>query len=373
MKIRSSFFIDFNILDENLSKLKFLAPNNKIIFMIKANAYGHGMVRIVKFAVEQLGITEFGCATIDEAKILRRVLPKHIFDIYVFSDVQINTKSSSEFYLNSRTLPVISSLEDLEYILDDHDFRHMPLCLKFNTGMNRLGIELEQQDEVIKLLKHHDKKEIYHLFSHFSSASLSVKKKRPREQYDNFLELKQNLKSSSIEIKYSSMANSGAIEQQFSLDETHVRPGLMLYGPSALLNPNITTTPWSGKLIGRLETYILKTFEVKRGTPVGYGGTIAHDDGMVAVLALGYGDGISTEFQGKKLQYLNHAGTVLGRVNMDMLQLFFPRSQNCPLRAGDRFLMWGHDPEYFRNLCQQLKMIPYELLCQLTVRVPRMY
>jgi alanine racemase len=327
------------------------------------------MVPVVKYAVEKLGVTEFGCATVGEAKALRSALPKHKFDIYVFSDVQIELKRSSELYLNQRILPVLSSVEDLEFLLGQHDFRHFPICLKFNTGMNRLGIELEQLDEVVTLLQQAGRREIYHLFSHFATASLSIQNKRPQMQYENFRQLKQDLKAGGIEIRYSSMANSGAIEQQFALEETHIRPGLMLYGPSAVVGES----GWSGELIGSLKTYVIHTFKVKKGTPVGYGGVLAQDDGVVALLALGYGDGIPTYFQGAYLQYGEFRGRVLGRVNMDMFQLFFSKKEECPIKAGDSFTMWGHDSHYFASLCQQLNVIPYELLCQLTTRIPRYY
>lgn len=373
MRFHTDFNVDFKILDANVSKLKNIAPKNNILFMVKANAYGHGLVPVVKFAVENLGITEFGCATSGEAKILRQALPKHKFEIYVFSDVQIEFKNCSELYLNQRILPVLCSIEDLTYVLHNNDFRHFPLCLKFNTGMNRLGIEVKDQQKVVDLLKKYNRKEIYHLFSHFSSTLLSVKKQRSQLQYSRFIELKNNFKASGIEIQYSSMANSGAIEQEFALEETHIRPGLMLYGPSSLLDQSIVENPWNAQLVGYLKTYVLQTFEVTRGTPIGYGGTPAYDDGIVALLAIGYGDGIPTYFQGAHLKHYNFEGRVLGRVNMDMMQLFFPKSQKCTIKSGDSFCLWNHDPAIFRELCKQLNVIPYELMCQLMTRISRTY
>jgi len=373
VRSHTEFSVDFSILDSNVRKLRSIAPGNKIIFMVKANAYGHGLVPVVQFAVEKLGISEFGCATSGEARTLRYSLPKLEFDIFVFSDLQIELERSSELYLNNRVMPVLSKIEDLKYVLERSDFRHFPLCLKFDTGMNRLGLPIEQQDKVITLLKSYGRSDIYHLFSHFSSTSLSVEKKRTKSQYDKFQQLKDRFKKAGIEVKNSSMANSGAIEQRFALEETHIRPGLMLYGPSALLDQSIAKQPWDGKIVGELRTYVIQTFEVKRGAPVGYGGTPAFDDGTVALIALGYGDGIPTYFKGAKLKHNEFNGRILGRVNMDMIQLFFPSLEKCTIKAGDSFSLWGHDANYFRDLCQQLNVIPYELMCQLLPRVPRSY
>ncbi len=373
MRSRTQFSINLSILADNVERLRRIAPHNRILFMVKANAYGHGMVPIVKFAVENLGINEFGCATMEEARVLRQELPQHHFDIYVFSDVQIELKKSAELYLNHRILPVLSSLEDLEFVLQHSEFKFFPLCLKFNTGMNRLGIALEDVEYVITLLRRYERKEIFHLFSHFASASHSVKNKRTVAQLDRFNTLKQEFIAAGIDVNFSSISNSGAIEQEFGLEHTHIRPGLMLYGPSALAQPGLVETPWQGELIGKLETYVIRTFDVVRGMPIGYGGTPTYDDGKIALLALGYGDGIPTYFQKATLYYREYAGRVLGRVNMDMLQLFFSQKQNCPIKGGDAFVMWGHDPLFFTELCQQLNVIPYELLCQLTSRIPRIY
>lgn len=373
MRLKTGFHIDLGILKKNVEKLRARAPHNKILFMVKANAYGHGVVPIVRYCVEELGIREFGCAATGEARQLRRELPDLEFDIFVFSDVQLELRFSKELYLNQRILPVISSLNDLEEILQDRDFKFFPLCIKFNTGMNRLGIPFEQNLEVIDLLKKYGRDSVYHLLSHFCCASQSIKNKRTQLQYERFLNIKQSFQEQGIKIENSSMANSGAIEQNFALEETHIRPGLMLYGPSAL-NPGVESSlPWQGELIGSFKTYVISSFQVQRGTPVGYGGTIIHDDGTIALLAAGYGDGLPTYCQGAPMFFHNYEGKVFGRVNMDMMQIFFPKSSNCPIKTGDHFLLWGDSRERFDYLCQSLKVIPYELLCLVSSRIPRLY
>ena len=231
-----------------------------------------------------------------------------------------------------------------------------------------------QVEEVIKKIKHHGRKSIYHLMSHFSSASLNMKKsKRNVEQKERFLKLKNDFLAAGIDLERTSLANSGAIEQKAGLEETHIRPGLMIYGPSSLIKPERPYGHWKGELISRLETYIIRVFPVDRGTPIGYGATPVSGDGFIAVIALGYGDGFLTRFQGATIPYQGFEGKIVGRVNMDMAQVFFPKEAERVLKAGNIFTVWDHDSDRFLDFSEQTGTIPYELFCQLTSRVPRIY
>lgn len=372
MRERTQFSIDLSILSQNFEKLKILAPKNKVLFMVKANGYGHGMIPIVQYSFEHLGINEFGVATLGEALALRDALGQYPFDIYVFSDVQIELETHHEKYLNRRIIPVLSGMKDFEFFLSNDAFTYFPLCLKFNTGMNRLGLSMESLPEIIKKLKGHGRKEIFHLITHFACISGPADHKLNLEQIKNFEEIKRTFKNSGINLNHTSISNSGAIEQGVGLENTHIRPGLMLYGPSSMARQYAHLSNWNGQCIGRLDTYVIRIFKVNKGDPIGYGGTLVPRDGYIAIIALGYGDGFSTKYQSVKLQYKDRSYEVFGRVNMDMAQLFIDE-RSCPLKEGDHFTIWGHDPEDVLNICQQMNSIPYELFCQLSVRIPREY
>jgi alanine racemase len=374
MKFRSRLNIDLSIFSSNLNCLKEIAPSNDILFMVKADGYGHGSKSIVSFSYNELNIKEFGTATLEEALVLRRELSKEELELYVFSDLQISEKSNIELYLNQRIIPVISNINDLQIFLNASDFSHFPLVLKFNTGMNRLGFDLEETESVIKLIKKSGRSSIDHLMSHFSSSSLSMNKnKRNIYQKEKFVELKSQLKGSGISINKSSLSNSGAIIQKSGLEESHIRPGLMLFGPSSILPSLREKYPWSGKIISKLETYIIRTYPVEKGCPVGYGATPCPDNGIIAIIALGYGDGFLTRSQGSTITFKGHQGKVVGRVNMDMAQIFFDKSAAQDLRAGELFIVWGHNQEHFLDFAEQSGAIPYELFCQLSSRIPRIY
>jgi len=374
MRFRSRHYIDLSLLEENFNQLKTIAPKNEVVFMVKADAYGHGAVPIVRYACSELGIKEFGCATLGEAIRLREELFDLEFEVYVFSDVQLALKECAEIYLNRRIIPVISNEEDFDFIISHSEFHRFPISLKFNTGMNRLGIDYDRASVIADKLLAHGRKDVFHLLTHFSSASLSMKtNKRNILQRERFQEVKKVMIEKGLVLERTSISNSGAIEQQYGLDETHIRPGLMMYGPTSLIPKYEKEGVWKGRIISRLETYVIRTFEVERGQPIGYGATPCPEKGVVAIIALGYGDGFSTRYLGAHINHNGHEGKVCGRVNMDMAQIFFPNANIKDFKQGEPFTVWDHDTDKFNRFSIETKTIPYEIFIHLTTRVPKVY
>jgi alanine racemase len=374
MRFRSRLVVDLAQLGTNVSLLKEQYDHHQILFMVKADAYGHGMVSIVRYAVCELAIKEFGCATIGEALTLRTELPDLEFDIYVFSDVQIELQVCTELYLHRRIIPVISNRQDLEFLLEHNDFRHFPLILKFNTGMNRLGINDDQVSDVIRMIKKSGRSSIYHLMTHFATADEDLAQHTLGIKQQNVFEnLVREFQTQGIQIERTSRANSGALEQLAGFQDSHIRPGLLLYGPHSVKPDLREKSWWRGQLLSQLETYIINVFKVKKGDTIGYGATHVQNDGVIAVIALGYGDGFSTRYQGVTLKHAGHNGVVMGRVNMDMAQVFFPLQAFEDLKVGEKFVIWNHEVEPFMNLAQQSQTLTYELFCQLSSRVPRIH
>lgn len=374
MRYQTKFYVDLNILRENISKIKNICPKNKIIFMVKGDAYGHGMIPVTRFVCEELKIREFGCASLGEAKKLRDELSDLDFEVFVFSDTNLEFQSCAEMYLENKITPVISNLNDLNHFLSDYDFVNFPLTLKFDTGMNRLGLSTLDIDKVIALLQKFGRKKIFHLFSHFGEATTKIECGSPAYcQYEKFLDIKKKLSDSGIEIENSSIANSAAVEQGFALEESHVRPGLISYGHSSLDAEQRGNSLWSGRSISRLETYIISAFEVDSDTPVGYSGIKAGSPGVVALIALGYADGFTNRLSAPEIKYKNFKGTFLGRSNMDMSRIFFKGVTKKDIQIGDRVLIWDHDNNSLMKLSDTMDSIPYEITSTITPRVPRIY
>ncbi len=368
MRYGSELIVDLGQLNQNFDLLKQITPNNEIIFMVKANAYGHGLNEIVHYAFYQLGITKFGVACVGEAMELRKNFPAMKCELFVFSDLSLGLAQTKEQYLDYNIVPVIHQLSDLKIILEDKDYSHIPLYLKFDTGMHRLGFDQTQVDEVVGLLKQFGRSRVHHLMTHFANSYKKLKDgDRTHRQYEVFLKLKKYFKDAGIGIDETSCANSGAIEQGFSLEESHVRPGLMLYGPHCGLKDK----RWQGKTISSFETEVLKTFPIKKGTPIGYGGHVVGKDGEIIYLPLGYGDGILSYYSGLKFEVFGETAQIIGRVNMDLTALFFEKRPKV-VKQGTRLQIWNNQTDIV-ELSSRLKTSAYQVFTAVSSRVPRRY
>lgn len=373
MLTRASLFVDSNILSENLAKLRSIAPGKEIIPMVKADGYGHGAVEVSRILLQN-EVKILGVATLAEALELRRELARFQFEVFVFSDVQIHDPANLEFYSNFRITPVISNRSDLKIFLTDKAFAHFPLMLKFNTGMNRLGFGLNEVEAVAKEIKHSGRSSIAHVMTHFACASQNIELASNKRQQENFASVVSELKSLGLEVEATSIANSGAIEQGAGLEYSHIRPGIMLYGPSSLI-PGLKSR-WNGRVISSLKVRILHSQEMKKGDPIGYGASPLGKDGRLLIAAIGYGDGFNNRYQKSKFEVITPKGDrvpvdVVGRVNMDMVQLLAPPESK--IDSGDELIFWNDDPRTLDLLCQSSQTIPYEVFCQLSGRVPRIF
>lgn len=361
MREQAQFVIHLDNLSYNLKSIKALAPQKDIILMVKANAYGHGLVQISKFCFQNLGIQCFGVATFNEALSLRNELSDSKLKVYVFSETNLSFEQVSR-YEEAEIIPVIWKKSDLPFVLKSK----LPLVLKFNTGMNRLGLSEMDITEIADNLKK-EKKAIDHLMTHFSSANLTLKKDdQTSRQYELFCKIKDYFTGRGIEIHGSSVSNSAAIEQGIGLAETAVRPGIMAYGPSGMLK----SKNWNGKLVSSLECEVLHSFKARKGTPIGYGGWILDTDAKILILPLGYGDGIHYHSTGFEFNLGAEQAKIIGRVNMDMMAVKV--SMESKLSAGDKIILWDENHN-FSSWYKHLKTIPYELLCSIGPRLPRFY
>jgi alanine racemase len=362
----SSFLeVNFRLLQENLTKISRLT-SAEIIPMVKANAYGNGLVPISQFLSLDCQIQKLGCASLGEAIEVNQSCPELKSEMIVFSDTEILNADAHEAYQNFRISPVIHQREELDVFLKAEAFKQVPLVMKVNTGMNRLGLTLEEIKQVAPRLKGRG---VDHLMTHFAcSYYVSKEGDKTSRQLATFKEAQEILKSNGVEVRATSVANSGAIEQKIGVHETYVRPGLMLYGPFSV-EPRI----WDGHQISRLVTKVLKIFRVKKGTPVGYGVNVASEDGFMVVVPVGYGDGVLTFASGTVLKIKGMECKIFGRVNMDMTFLMFPPEAEGKFQMEERIELWNHDNRVISDIANQMKTHSYQLMCAISNRIPRIY
>lgn len=367
--MRHSSFIEVNLglLAQNFQQIQNLAPKAQILPMVKADAYGNGLVPVSRHLVKECGVRKLGCATLGEALKIREECPDLKSEILVFSDTEIQNPKLREAYHNQHITPVIFQPSDLEVFLSDSNLKKVPLVLKINTGMNRLGLSAEELEKCLPLLR---SRGVDHLVTHFARASDVLKEgDKSHRQYDEFKKMKKFLTDAGVEVRETSVANSGAIEQKFGVDETYVRPGLMLYGPPSVEDPIL----WNGHQISRFVTKVITTFSVKKGVPLGYGVSVADRDGFVALVAVGYGDGLIALDSGTRLMVKGHQAKVFGRVNMDMAYLFFDPEVSGKIKNEEQIELWNHDNRVIADIAAQNKTIAYKLMCGISSRIPRIY
>lgn len=368
MRLSTKLEVHLPRLKHNYLELKKIASQNETIFMVKANAYGHGLLPIVEYASEELGINHFGCASLGEALTIRKELPHLKNKIWVFSDNDVFNVDYISLYLEYNIVPVIASIEELEIILSNKDFKFLPLVLKFNTGMNRLGLLKSDLTKIKELLSLYGRSSVHHIMTHFANSYLKIKENdRTQRQYKEFLEIKRFFIDENIKVEGSSVSNSGAIEQNFGLEETHIRPGLMMYGPSSMGSEN-----WKGQTLSNLLTKVVKIFPVKKGMPIGYGSHVCGHDGFVVHISMGYGDGILTYYSGAKFTYDSKEAQILGRVNMDLTAIHFKELPDS-VKVGKEFVIWNNKEKSVNSIAFKTKSIPYQIFTSISSRVPRRY
>lgn len=343
--------VNLTALRNNLQLVKRLAPESKVMAVIKSNGYGHGIKRVA----DQLSACDaYGVASIDEAIALRQhgFLHRIVLLEGLFSEAELPVA------LTHRLDFVVHSFHQIDWLKTLSSNVSLNLWLKFDTGMHRLGFDLKEQTKIqaeLKQLKCHVQLQ---MMSHFSSADTD-------EGYT--LEQLQKIQSLSPVFKCPiSMANSAAIQ---CYPQTHldwVRPGIMLYGARS------TETPLSGlKPVMILKSKVTALKWIGAGEAVGYGRTwVAPDKTLLAVIAVGYGDGYPRHApSGTPVWIRDRKLPLVGRVSMDMITVDVTEIAD-EVEVGDDTELWGKkvSVDEVADLCGT---IGYELLCGVTQRVPR--
>lgn len=344
--------IDIAALRHNLQQVRTYAAHSSIIAMVKANAYGHGIVTAAKALSDA---DAFGVASLEEGLILREAGIKQPIVLMegLFSGDEISLAEQHQFTLVVHHLPHIEMLERAKVKTP------FPVWLKINTGMHRLGFEPENLSVVYQqLLELNAVRNPIGLMTHFAEAD-HPELDATKHQSDLFMKLVQAFPGPK------SMANSAAI---LAWSETHadwVRPGLMLYGASPLTDK--VGRDFNLKPVMTLRSRIIAITKVKKDGRVGYGGTwVAPEEMQVGVVGVGYGDGYPQFAANGTPVLINGVECPLvGRVSMDMLTVDL---RSLPTAAvGDPVVLWGQGLPVER-VARASKTSPYEILTRMTPR-----
>ncbi len=334
-----------------------------LIAMIKANGYGHGLLPVARALQGEPGLVGYGVATLDEAMQLREGGVKE--RILVCTDALPLTAEMETLLEQHALTPVIHRPEDLKTALKSN--RKYCFHAKINTGLNRLGLDLDEfaaSEDALRTAAASGRFE--GLFTHLASpdAPQSALTKRQVGRFKAVL----SILGTDVPQFIHAAATRGLIEAKaLELDGicNVARPGIGLYGyggghsnspsPSTLnLSPVLT---WKAR--------VLKVRKLDAGEKVGYAGTYTAKKAMTqAVIAVGYGDGMGRLHSNGELG----GRAIMGRVSMDLTVI-----EGKGLKCGDWFTILGDQPHQAEGLATQGQTIVYEILTALSHRVPRVY
>ncbi len=335
----------------NLLVARQAAPISKILAVIKANAYGHGLLRVAKALEESDG---FAVLSLDEAVRLREAgFAQPILLLEgVFAEAELAVVTEHQLSL------VVHNQAQIEWLKHAWSPVRIDVFLKLNTGMNRLGFAPQDLPQALADLRSCPVLGRITLMTHFATADEAP---GVNEQLALFQTLHQPLALPS------SLANSAAL---LRYPETHadwVRPGIMLYGSSPFSDRSAAELGLEPAM--SLVSAVIAVQHVKVGGRVGYGGVFSADRDMrVGVVACGYADG-----------YPRHAATgtpilvegvrtrTLGRVSMDMLMVDLTALPQAGI--GSPVTLWGGELSV-DEVARAAGTISYELLCARAERVP---
>jgi alanine racemase len=338
----------------NLARIREVAPARKVMAVIKANAYGHGLVPT---ALCLAGADAFAVARIEEAMALRSagVRAPIVLLEGVFTPEQLAEAARHDLELVVHDSLQIELLETAR-----HSHRFL-VWLKIDTGMNRLGFRVTEFESAhARMVSLGDRLREIRLMTHFARADerdcvMSA------EQLQRFSALLSGRKFTT------SLANSAAI---FALPRSHgewVRPGLALYGVAPFAGKQGTDLGLTPAM--RLLSTVISLRNVPKGETVGYGGGwTAQRDSRIAIVAAGYGDGLPWALRsGSPLLVAGHRVSIVGRVSMDMVAVDVTDVSGVSI--GVPAILWG--PELpVEEVARSAGTIPWELLCAVSQRVP---
>jgi len=343
----SRVVIDKQALKHNLQRVRELAPHSKIMAIIKADAYGHGLIRVANTLSDA---DAFGVACLEEAEQLRSASITAPIILLEGPHKAVALKSIEQLQLEI----VIHNEHQLEILEQATLEKPLQVWVKIDTGMHRLGFSLENINNILKRIA--DCKNIkpsFRLMTHLATAN-EQNNPLTQIQLENF---KQVCEGFDVE---KTIANSAAV---IGIPETHTdwnRPGLMLYGVSPIVDK--PAHDLGLKPVMTLESELISIQQLKKGEPVGYGATWRCPEDMpVGVVAAGYGDGFPRHAKSGTPVVVNDVRcSLIGRASMDMLTIDLRNQPQA--KIGDRVVLWGESLPV-EEVAQYADTIPYELLC----------
>ena len=361
-------YIELNLanLTHNVSVLKAALPANaELMGVVKREAYGHGSYAVATH-LEKTGVKAFAVATIDEGIALRRYGIRGEILILGFTDV----RRAKEL----KTYRLTQTLIDFPYA-EKLNRQKIPVSvhIAIDSGMHRLGLDTDDLEGVQKLfqMKH---LHIQGIFTHLCCAD----SRKPedisftRKQIRSFYGLISHMETAGLPIPKIHLQSSYGLLNYPDLPCDYVRAGISLYGVFSSPDDRTLLQPKLRPVLA-LKAKVVLIREISRGETVGYGRTFrAERNSRIAILPIGYGDGLPRNLSGKAMVRIStHLLPVIGRICMDQLAIDLTGADD--VSVGDTAILIDNaenSPLLAPNVAALSGSISNELLCRLGARLP---
>lgn len=366
---RSYVRINLDAIKSNFDALKkLLAPETKTMAIVKANAYGHGSVRVAKELEDRADY--FAVAAMEEAMELRESGIKKPILILAYT-----SPSQYETLITNNIIATIYSFDDAEMLSQTAEKlgKKAVVHIGVDTGMSRIGFsDSAESADIIERISKLPYIEIEGIFTHFACAD-SKDKSSALEQKKRFDSFNQLLESRNINIPVRHACNSAAM---IDLDCHYdmVRMGIALYGlyPSdEVMTERVSLTPAMEVI-----SHVIHIKEVEAGVGISYGHTyVTSEKRKIATVCIGYADGFDRAFSNKGFVLINgKKAPITGRVCMD--QIMVDVTDIDGVRVGDDAIIMGksgNEEITAEELGAMCGTINYEVICTFMPRVTRIY
>ena len=364
--------IDLDAAAHNMRQIrKHVGPDVKIAAVVKANAYGHGSVELAKTFAEN-GADCFAVSSLDEAVELRRYA--HI-DNEIFILGHTDARRTEEL-LTYDIEPAVFNLKNAEFF--SQEARRLGKTLRVHiavdTGMSRVGFQVNEFSvSEIKTIAALPNIEIRGMFTHFAVSAMKDQT-FTREQYGHFRWMCKRMEEEGIHIALRHCCNSAAVLELPEYYCDMVRPGIIMYGCEP--SPEIDIKPYDLRPVMSLRCCIAHVKLIDAGATVSYGRHYKTPSRRkIATLPVGYADGYSRILSGKvDVLYHGHRVPQVGAICMD--QCMIDVSGEANVHAGDEVVLFGRQGDSFipiEEIAAVCGTINYEIMCNISRRVPRVY
>jgi alanine racemase len=357
--------INLSHLSHNILAVQQRVSPSMVIPVVKADAYGHGAVPVTKHLVKE-GFKFFAVAQFQEAMELREsgvTKPILIFGRLFPEEIPFAIKAGFRMSVFGK--------EDIRWIENAGQEQWANVHVNLDTGMGRMGVLPDQESDFFNALIQSKNCVWEGLYTHFSTSD-EKDKTYAHLQLSRFEDILSRIREKDKRPTIIHMANSGAILDLPGSYFDAVRPGIILYGhyPSSETSCSIPL-----KQVMTLKTFVAHIRKIPGGHPISYGRRwITKKPTTIAVLPLGYADGIRRDFtntgevliQGKRYP-------MVGTVTMDHIMIHVG---DDPIKPGDEVVVWGEASQGSLQLIEiahKIGTIPYELTCGVSKRVKRIY